>query len=90
MHKHLDMHSMRECVLFIGTQFSNLYTSVDTPAQISQQRDTRKTLARGGWQKFVQLVHACASACMRTFRICRHLDVRDDGEMEVYVEEPAG
>jgi hypothetical protein len=22
----------RECVLFIGTQFSNLYTAVDTPA----------------------------------------------------------
>jgi hypothetical protein len=23
----------RECVLFIGTRFSNLYTSVDTPAR---------------------------------------------------------
>jgi len=23
----------RECVLFIGTQFSNLYTAVDTPAE---------------------------------------------------------
>ncbi len=23
----------RECVLFIGTQFSNLYTAVDTPAK---------------------------------------------------------
>jgi hypothetical protein len=23
---------LRECVLFIGTQFSNLYTAVDTPA----------------------------------------------------------
>jgi hypothetical protein len=23
----------RECVLFIGTQFSNFYTSVDTPAE---------------------------------------------------------
>ena len=23
----------RECVLFIGTQFSNLYTAVDTPAR---------------------------------------------------------
>jgi hypothetical protein len=24
----------RECVLFIGTQFSNLYTAVDTPARV--------------------------------------------------------
>ena len=23
----------RECVLFIGTRFSNLYTAVDTPAE---------------------------------------------------------
>jgi hypothetical protein len=23
---------LQECVLFIGTQFSNLYTAVDTPA----------------------------------------------------------
>jgi hypothetical protein len=27
------MHSWRERVLFIGTQFSNLYTAVDTPAR---------------------------------------------------------
>ena len=24
---------LRECVLFIGTRFSNLYTAVDTPAE---------------------------------------------------------
>ncbi len=24
---------VRECVLFIGTRFSNLYTAVDTPAE---------------------------------------------------------
>ena len=27
------MSKERECVLFIGTQFSNLYTAVDTPAR---------------------------------------------------------
>jgi hypothetical protein len=32
-------HIERECVLFIGTQFSNLYTAVDTPAR---GRDTRE------------------------------------------------
>jgi membrane protein required for beta-lactamase induction len=25
--------TFRECVLFIGTQFSNLYTAVDTPTE---------------------------------------------------------
>jgi hypothetical protein len=29
----LVVSSLRECALFIGTQFSNLYTAVDTPAE---------------------------------------------------------
>jgi hypothetical protein len=36
-HNHAQKNEKRyaglgECVLFIGTQFSNLYTAVDTPA----------------------------------------------------------
>jgi hypothetical protein len=34
IHTHTHTHIMRERVLFIGTQFSNLYTAVDTPASI--------------------------------------------------------
>jgi hypothetical protein len=29
-------HESRENVLFIGTQFSNLYTAVDTPAEAAR------------------------------------------------------
>jgi hypothetical protein len=38
-------HTRRECVLFIGTRFSNLYTAVDTPAEAAcfQQRTATKS-----------------------------------------------
>jgi hypothetical protein len=31
--RHQGVVIIRECVLFIGTRFSNLYTAVDTPAE---------------------------------------------------------
>jgi hypothetical protein len=37
-----DRHVERECVLFIGTRFSNLYTAVDTPGAAT--RDGMGTL----------------------------------------------
>ncbi len=33
---HLNAIRIRECVLFIGTRFSNLYTTVDTPAEAAR------------------------------------------------------
>jgi hypothetical protein len=48
------MDTWRESVLFIGTQFSNLYTAVDTPAK-----------GRVGPRHSGRGVHACVCACVR-------------------------
>ena len=63
---------LRECVLFIGTQFSNLYTAVDTPARGRVSRDCcvltefQKRLAKECREKAAITV-ACSSSPFSVF-----------------------
>ena len=72
-------------VLFIGTQFSNLYTAVDTPARGRVGKESRRCIAAAGPQRPAREVGAVTQRARRVRQIVIFLLQHSSrGNMELF------